>query len=57
MKPADSPNRREESFNQVPEEVKPEHGYHRDCYLRFPKNRDRLKSSAKDPETIQQPRT
>ena len=27
IKPADSPNR-EDSFNQVPEELKPEHGYH-----------------------------
>ena len=28
MKPANSPNRMEDSFNQVPEELKPEHGYH-----------------------------
>ena len=28
MKFADSPNRMEDSFNQVPEEMKPEHGYH-----------------------------
>ena len=28
MKPADSPNRMEDSFNQVPEKLKPEHGYH-----------------------------
>ena len=26
IKPADSPNRMEDSFNQVPEELKPEHG-------------------------------
>ena len=28
VKPADSPNRMEDSFNQVLEEMKPEHGYH-----------------------------
>ena len=28
MKPADSPNRMEDSFNQVPEELKPEQFYH-----------------------------
>ena len=28
MKPADSQNRMEDSFNKVPEELKPEHGYH-----------------------------
>ena len=28
MKPADTPNRMEDSFNRVPEELKPEHGYH-----------------------------
>ena len=28
MKPADSPNRMEDSCNQVPEELKPERGYH-----------------------------
>ena len=26
MKPADSPNRMEHSFNQMPEKLKPEHG-------------------------------
>ena len=28
IKPADSPNRMEDSFSKVPEELKPEHGYH-----------------------------
>ena len=28
MKPADLQNRMEDSFNKVPEELKPEHGYH-----------------------------
>ena len=28
MKPTDSPNGMEDSFNQVPEKLKPEHGYH-----------------------------
>ena len=28
MKPADTPNRMEDSFNRVPEELKPERGYH-----------------------------
>ena len=57
MKPADSPNRMEDSFNQMPEKLKPEHGYHRDCYWRFTKNLDSLKSSTEDSETIQQSRT
>ena len=41
----------------MPEELKPEHGYHRDCYQRFTKNINRLKSSTEDSETIEQPRT
>ena len=57
MKPADSPNRMEDSFNQMPEKLKPEHGYYRDCYWRFSKKIDRLKSSAEDSETIQLSRT
>ena len=57
MKPADSPNRMEDSFNQVLEELKPEHGYHRDCYRRFTKNLNCLKSFTEDSETIQQSRT
>ena len=28
IKPADSPDRMEDSFNQMPEELKPELGYH-----------------------------
>ena len=31
MKPADSPNRMEDSCNQMPEKFKLEHGYHRDA--------------------------
>ena len=57
MKPADLQNRMEDSFNKVPEELKPEHGYHWDCYQRFTKIPDRLKSSTEDLETILQPRT
>ena len=45
VKPADSPNRMEDSCNQMPQKLKPEHGYHRDCYRRFTKHLDRLKSS------------
>ena len=41
----------------MPEKLKPEHGYHRDCYWRFTKNLDSLKSSTEDSETIQQSRT
>ena len=57
MKHADSPNQMEDSFNQLPEELKPEQGYHWDCYQRVTKNLDRFKSSTEDSETIQQPRT
>ena len=57
IKPADSPNRTEDSFNLVPEKLKPEHGYHGDCQQRLTKNIDRLQSSTKDSETIQQPST
>ena len=57
MKLADSPSRMEESFNKMPEKLKPEHGYHQDCDRRFTKNLDCLKSSTEDSETIQQPRT
>ena len=56
-KPADSPNRMEDSHSQIPEKLKPEHGWYRNCYRRFTKNIDCLKSSTEDSETIQQPRT
>ena len=52
MKPADSPNRMEDSCNQMPMKLKPEHGYHRDCYRHFTKKFDCLKSSTEDSETI-----
>ena len=42
--PAESPCRMEESCKLIPEELKPEHGYHRDCYQRFTKNLNRLKT-------------
>ena len=57
MKLADSPNRMEDSFNQMSETLKPEHGYHGDCYRRFTKSLDYLKTSTEDSETIQQSRT
>ena len=57
MKPADSPNRMEDTCNQIPEKLKPKHGYHRDFYRRFTKNLHYLKSSTEDSETIQQSRT
>ena len=57
MKPADSPKRMEDSFNQMPEKLKSEHGQHRDCYRPFTKNLDCLKFSTMDSETIQQSRT
>ena len=47
----------EDSCNQMPEKLKVEHGYHRDCYRRFTKNLDCFKSSTEDSETIQQSRT
>ena len=47
----------EDSCNQMSEKFKPEHGQHRDCYRRFTKNFDCLKSSTKDSETVQQSRT
>ena len=47
----------EDSFDQVPEEFKPEHGDHWNCQQRFTKIINRLKSSTEDSETIQQPRT
>ena len=40
-----------------PEELKPEHGFHQDCYQRFTKNLDCLQSSTEDSETLQQSRT
>ena len=57
IKPADSPNRKEDSHSQMPEKLKPEHGWYRNCYRRFTKNIDCLKSSREDSETIQQSRT
>ena len=57
METADSPNRMKDSFNQMPEKLKPEHGQHRDCYRRFTKYLNCLKSSTEDLETIQQSRT
>ena len=47
----------EDSFNQMTEKLKPEHGYHRDCYRRFTKSLNCLKTSTGDSETIQQSRT
>ena len=41
----------------MPEKLKPEHGYYEDCYRRFIKNLDSLKSSTEDSETLQQSRT
>ena len=37
--------------------MKPEHGYDRDCYRRFTKSLNCLKTSTGDSETIQQSRT
>ena len=56
METADSPNRMKDS-NQMPEKLKPEHGQHRDCYRRFTKSLNCLKTSTGDSETIQQSRT
>lgn len=44
--PIDSRHRMEESCSLVPEELLPEHGYHRDCYQRFTMNLGRLKAAA-----------
>ena len=43
----------EDACIQVPDELIPEHGYHRDRYQGFTKYIDRLKSSTDDSETIQ----
>ena len=48
--PEDSLYRMEESCKLIPEELKPEHGYHRDCYQRFTGNLNRLKT----PQTTQE---
>ena len=55
MESADSPYRMEDLYNQVPEQLKPGHGYHRDCYQRFTNDLGRLNSSTEDSETSQQP--
>ena len=57
VKSADSPNRMGDSWNQMPVKLKPEHGWHRDCYRSFTKNLNCLKFSTEDSETIQQFRT
>ena len=57
MTPAGSPNGMDDSFNQMPEKLKPEYGYHRNCYRLFTKNLDCLKSFTEDSETILQFRT
>ena len=55
--PADLAYGTEDAYNQIPEKLKPEHGYHWDCYQGFTKHTDRLKSSTADSKTIQKPRT
>ena len=48
MEPQDSPNRMEDVCIQIPENLEGANleaiGYHRGCYQKFTKNKDRLKS-------------